>query len=210
MGSAADRAGLEARLGVMEELWSSKLLEAGFDTPLCISSQLHSLPVLRQQPIALVVQTKSTIATCRLDLGHLPPIAAEAARAGAPPRCEMQFELPLVRHGITVGCATGVLLVAPGIGGGAAELQAGQAASRRRQGEAARLASQGPGAGAGRRWSRAGTSQAQPPIPKSCPHAWLQANVLPFTALAPHLSQPKQKWVLKGTLCIRANLIGYE
>ena len=129
VGSAADRAGLEARLGVMEELWSSKLLEAGFDTPLCISSQLHSLPVLRQQPIALVVQTKSTIATCRLDLGHLPPIAAEAARAGAPPRCEMQFELPLVRHGITVGCATGVLLVAPGIGGGAAELQAGQAAS---------------------------------------------------------------------------------
>ena len=28
-------------------------------------------------------------------------------------RCEMHFELPLVRHGIIIGCATGVLVVAP-------------------------------------------------------------------------------------------------
>jgi hypothetical protein len=106
----SDGSGLEERLAVMEELWGSGLLEAGFAGRLNISTQLRSLPVLRQQPVSLVVQTKSTVAVCRLDLGQLPPIASGP---GAP-HCEMQFELPLVRHGLTVGCATGTLVVTPG------------------------------------------------------------------------------------------------
>jgi len=99
---------LQERLKVMEDAWGSQLLEASFDAPIAISTQLRSLPVLRQQPVSLVVQTKSTIASCRLDLGGLVPMPRSSSDAL---RCEMHFELPLVRHGLVIGVATGVLEV---------------------------------------------------------------------------------------------------
>ena len=87
-------------------------------SPLHAAIGARSLPVLRQQHVALVVQTKSIVASCRLDLGELPPIGADtttpsSGHAAAPPKAEMYFELPLMRNGLTVGCATGLLVVSP-------------------------------------------------------------------------------------------------
>jgi len=132
---------LDERLGVLEEAWGSRLLEARFDQPIVIATQVRSLPVLRQQPAVLVVQTRTVVASCRLDLGGLPPMTASPATtmrnshgtgcvaldspdAAAALKSEMHFELPLIRNGLTVGCVTGELMVAP------APLQAERSASR--------------------------------------------------------------------------------
>jgi len=97
--------GLSEALHSMEEAWGADMLSSNFSDELSIATRLRSLPVLRQQPLTLVVQTKSTTASCRLDLGALPPILGKGT--------EMAFELPLVRNGLVVGVATGVLTVAP-------------------------------------------------------------------------------------------------
>ena len=90
------------------------MLEATFGGAITVPTNLRSLPVLRQQPVSLVVQTKSTVASCRLDLSSLHPVPPMVGRPGAPATmCEMNFELPLVRHGLTVGCVTGSLVVQP-------------------------------------------------------------------------------------------------
>jgi len=99
---------LDETLHQMEEAWGEELLTAHFAEKICVASQLRSLPVLRQQPLALVIQTRSTTASCRLDLCALPPITSSNQPS------EMLFEVPLVRHGIVVGVATGLLTVMAG------------------------------------------------------------------------------------------------
>ena len=108
-------ASMAANLRGLEELWGGPLLKGSFEELLALDTEICSLPLLRQQPLQLILQYRGVVACCRLDLAGLPPLTGYTSPGSSsphlPPASELRFELPVVRNGLTVGTATGLLAV---------------------------------------------------------------------------------------------------